>query len=145
VQRVGRGLFEVITATHETSLARVHFRNRLNSILWVTIGVDIIATTVVYFTEYHAAGTQLSGLEDAFIFTTSQLLTGGAAVTAVTTFGRVLTLFFDLYALTAVAALAGSFGQFFHHLHQERQHAADAASAAAAQTPGNAPPAVPPR
>jgi hypothetical protein len=50
------------------------------------------------------------------------------------THGKVLEIFFDIYAITVVATLAGSFGAFFHRLsqlHEEKCKAEEATKAAA--------------
>jgi hypothetical protein len=74
----------------------------------------LISTLVVYVGERHAEGTEIHNLFDAFLFATSQLLTASSVATPRTNFGKVLELFFDIWAITVVATLAGSFGAFFH-------------------------------
>jgi hypothetical protein len=141
IQRTGRGLFEVIRASEEDSPAHAHFRGRIAAIIWVTALIDVLATVAVYLVEHGDQHTQMPRLFDAWLFTTSQLLTGGAVDSAVTHGGKVLTVLFDVYALTAVAALAGSFGQFFHHLHFQHKEEAAAAAATIGGSPAGTPPA----
>jgi hypothetical protein len=97
----------------------VHLRNRLLAILWVTVAVDIVCVVLVYLVERNAKGTDIHNLFDAFLFTTAQLLTASSVAAPTTNFGKVLELFFDLYALSVVATLAGSFGAFFHRRSEE--------------------------
>lgn len=122
LQRAGRELYAVIAGSSET---HVHLRNRLLAILWVTVALDLVSTIIVYLTERHAAGSQITSLFEAFLFTTGQLLTASSVTAPTTEAGKVLELVFDLYALTVVAALAGSFGAFFHKRSEEmREHEA---------------------
>lgn len=96
------------TATH------AHLRRRLAIIFAATAVMAVICTLVVYLTEHNAKGTEIHDLFDAFLFSTSQLLTASSVASPATDFGKVLELFFDLWAITVVATLAGSFGAFFH-------------------------------
>lgn len=128
VQRASRELFAVARAD---SVAHQHLRDRVLGLLWVTIAVDVVATLIVYVTEHGARGTQIHSLWAAFLFTTGQLLTASSVDAPTTSVGKVLEIFFDLYAITVVAALAGSFGAFFHRISEDRREAA--AKAAAAQ------------
>ncbi|MCW3067230.1 MAG: uncharacterized protein JWN32_4402, partial [Solirubrobacterales bacterium] len=138
IQRASRGILAVArgqTRAHE------HLRNRLLAIVWITIALDALCTLIVFLTERHASGTQIHDVWDAFLFSTAQLLTASSVASPATDVGKVLELFFDVYAITVVATLAGSFGAFFHRLSQEHEEkcraeeAARAAAAAEAQAP----------
>src|SRR6202007_896630 len=91
-----------------------HLRRRLTIIFAATALMAMVSTLVVYLTEHNARGTEIHDLFDAFIFSTSQLLTASSVASPATDFGKVLELVFDLWAITVVATLAGSFGAFFH-------------------------------
>ncbi len=91
-----------------------HLRRRILAIFGATAVFAVICTLVVYFTEHGAKGTEIHSLFDAFLFSTSQLLTGSSVANPSTDLGKVLELIFDLWAITVVASLAGSFGAFFH-------------------------------
>jgi hypothetical protein len=130
IQRVSRGFISVVrgeSATH------THLRNRLLSIVWVTVLIGIISTLLVYFLERHANHTQIHSLFDAFIFAWAQLLTASSVAAPTSTAGKVLEVFFDIYAITVVATLAGSFGSFFHRRSEE--HDQEDADRLAAHTP----------
>jgi hypothetical protein len=127
IQRASRTFFAVARGD---SASHVHLRNRLLSIVWVTIALSIISTFVVYFLERHAEGTQISSLGDAFLFSMSQLLTASSVAAPSTESGKILELCFDIYAITVVATLAGSFGAFFHKRSEEREQAQAEADAA---------------
>ena len=100
-----------------------HLRRRILVILAATALMSLLCTVVVYLTERHARGTEIHDLFDAFIFSTSQLLTASSVASPQTDFGKVLELFFDLWAITVVATLAGSFGAFFHARSKEIESA----------------------
>jgi hypothetical protein len=97
-----------------SSRTHTHLRRRLVVIFGATAVFAVICTLVVYLTEHGAKHTQIHSLFDAFLFSTSQLLTGSSVANPTTNLGKVLELIFDLWAITVVASLAGSFGAFFH-------------------------------
>jgi hypothetical protein len=105
---------EVIAVAQSKDAPHTHLRRRLLLIFTATAAMAVISTLVVYFIERHAQGTEIHDLFDAFLFATSQLLTASSVAAPRTDFGKVLELFFDLWAITVVATLAGSFGAFFH-------------------------------
>lgn len=128
IQRASRGLLAVARGDSQT---HTHLRNRLLSIIWVTIAIGILSTLVVYFLERHSEGTQIHNLFDAFIFAMAQLLTASSVAAPTSNAAKVLEIFFDIYAITVVATLAGSFGSFFHRRSEEHDKAeADALAAA---------------
>jgi hypothetical protein len=131
IQRASRGVLAV--ARGETHAHR-HLRDRLLAIVWVTVVLDVACTLIVFFAERHSSGTQINNLWDAFLFATGQLLTASSVASPASETGKVLEIFFDIYAITVVATLAGSFGAFFHRLsqlHEEKCRAEEEAKAAA--------------
>jgi hypothetical protein len=120
IQRAGRGLLAVArgdSATH------THLRNRLLAIIWVTVAIGILSTLLVYVLEHDAHHTQIHNLFDAFLFAMAQLLTASSVAAPTSNAGKVLEIFFDIYAITVVATLAGSFGSFFHRRSEEHDRA----------------------
>jgi hypothetical protein len=105
---------EMIAVVQGQTKTHTHLRRRLLTILILTAIASLICTLIVYLTEYHARGTEIHSLFDAFLFSTSQLLTASSVAAPRTNAGKVLELFFDIWAITVVATLAGSFGAFFH-------------------------------
>jgi len=105
------------TSTH------AHLRRRILTIAVVTLFFATVCTLIIYFSERHAHGTQIHSFFDAFLFSTSQLLTASSVANPTTQLGKVLELFFDIYAITVVATLAGSFGAFFHQRSTELDRA----------------------
>jgi hypothetical protein len=113
-----------------------HLRRRLLIIFGATAVFSLLCTVVVYFAEHSAAGTEIQSLWDAFLFSTSQLLTGSSVANPATNLGRILELVFDLWAITVVATLAGSFGAFFHARSKEMNEEMAKAEALLRHRPG---------
>ena len=111
VKHAGR---EMMAVARGSSKTHYHLRRRILAIFGVTAVFAVICTLVTYFTERNAQGTEIHSLFDAFLFATSQLLTGSSVANPATDLGKVLELVFDLWAIFVVASLAGSFGAFFH-------------------------------
>jgi glycerol uptake facilitator-like aquaporin len=105
---------EAIAVARGTTKTHYHLRRRILMIFGVTAVFAVLCTLVTYFTEHKARGTEIHSLFDAFLFATSQLLTGSSVANPATDLGKVLELVFDLWAIFVVASLAGSFGAFFH-------------------------------
>jgi hypothetical protein len=105
---------EAIAVARGSTKTHYHLRRRILMILGVTAVFAVVCTLVTYFTEHGAKGTEIHSLFDAFLFATSQLLTGSSVANPTTDLGKVLELVFDLWAIFVVASLAGSFGAFFH-------------------------------
>jgi hypothetical protein len=105
---------EMIAVASGKTATHAHLRRRLLTIFIVTAAFAVACTILVYLTERHAHGTEIHNLFDAFLFSTSQLLTASSVANPKTNGGKILELFFDIYAITVVATLAGSFGAFFH-------------------------------
>ncbi len=110
---------EMIAVASAKTATHAHLRRRLLTIFFVTAVFAVACTILVYLTERHAHGSEIHNLFDAFLFSTSQLLTASSVADPTTNFGKVLELFFDIYAITVVATLAGSFGAFFHQRSKE--------------------------
>lgn len=110
---------EMIAVLQGRTRTHSHLRRRLATIFLATAFISVISTLVVYLTERHAQGSEIHNLFDAFPFSTSQLLTASSVADPKTNFGKVLELFFDIWAITVVATLAGSFGAFFHQRSRE--------------------------
>jgi hypothetical protein len=116
VNHAGR---EAIAVARGATSTHTHLRRRLLTIFIVTAFFAAVFTFVVYLTERHAPNTEIHSLFDAFLFSTSQLLTASSVASPRGDAGKVIELFFDIYAITVVATLAGSFGAFFHQRSKE--------------------------
>lgn len=104
------------TATHE------HFRDRLVTLVVVSLGVDVVCTVLAFLFERHAPRSQVTNLGDAAFFASTQLLSVSSQLpNPISTAGRVLDVGMELYAITVVAYLAGAAGSFFHRRSDERR------------------------
>jgi ion channel len=112
---------ELANVAKAATPTHLHLRERIGRILAVTIGIDAVGSVLVYFFERHADRTEITTLGDAVFWTTTQLLTVSSQLhNPITTGGRVVDVFLQLWAISVVAALAGAFGAFFHRRGLER-------------------------
>ena len=87
---------------------------RLALVMIATALVDVAGAVAVYFTERHAQGTEVSTFGDAFFFSTVQLLTVSSQIkNPLTTWGRVVDVVLELWAVVVVAGSAGAIAPFF--------------------------------
>jgi Ion channel len=103
------------------SATHLHLRERLGLIAIATLGVDAIGSVLVYVFERHVPRTEIHTFGDAVFWTTTQLLTVSSQLpNPISTGGRLVDVFLQVWAISVVAALAGSFGAFFHRRGLER-------------------------
>jgi hypothetical protein len=87
---------------------------RFLAVATVSLVLDLVVTAVMW--RVGAA----SDFGHAFIWTSSELLTGGSSVAISGFWPHYVEVAIQVWAVTAIAALAGSFGVFFHRLHAAR-------------------------
>jgi drug/metabolite transporter (DMT)-like permease len=76
--------------------------------------VDFVGAALVWAFEHAASGTEIHGFGDALFFSTVQLLTVSSQIkNPLTTGGRIVDVFLEVWALVVVTAVAGSFAAFF--------------------------------
>jgi hypothetical protein len=110
-----RAVARADTATH------LHLRERLVSIVAVSLGIDLIGAVLIYFFERGKTLTGIHTFGDALFWTSAQLLTVSSQMpNPVTTGGKIVDIVLEAWAITAVTAVAGSFGAFFHRRGIER-------------------------
>jgi hypothetical protein len=113
--REARNVAMAATPTH------LHLRERLVAVFTATLLLDIVAAVAVYFFERGRAPHGIETFGDALFWTSAQLLTVSSQMpNPVTTGGKIIDIFLELWAITAVTAVAGSFGAFFHRRGLER-------------------------
>jgi hypothetical protein len=96
-------------------------RDRILLVLFATLIADLIGCSLVYWFEHDANGTEIVTLGDTVFWTTCQLLTVSSQLRGpLSTGGRIVDVFLELYAITVVTTLAGSWGAFFHHQTRKR-------------------------
>ena len=88
--------------------------SRLVLVLALTIVIDVIGTGLVYAFERNARQTDIRSFFDAFFFTTVQLLTVSSQIkNPLTTAGRLVDIFLEVWAVVVVAGSAGAIASFF--------------------------------
>jgi hypothetical protein len=87
---------------------------RLLLVLIATLVVDLVGTVLVYLSERHVRDGDIHNLFDAFFFTTVQLLTVSSQIrNPLTTLGRIVDIFLEVWAVIVVAGSAGAISSFF--------------------------------
>jgi len=95
---------------------------RLAVVGLLTLVVDALGSVAIYFTERHAAGTEITSFGDALFFTTVQLLTVSSQLrNPLTPAGRVLDVVLELWAVIVVAGSAGAMAAFFQNADAKRR------------------------
>ncbi len=102
-----RDVFRAASTTHR------RLRNVLVTVAVATVGVDLLCAVLGYFLERHSHETEIKTLGSAAFWTTTQLLTVSSQVkNPISTGGRLLDVFMEIYAITVIATLAGGIGSF---------------------------------
>jgi hypothetical protein len=87
---------------------------RLTIALVLTAIVDVVGATLMWMFDDDVRRSDITTYGDALFFATVQLLTVSSQMTnPVTTAGRLVDVFLEVWALFVVAAVAGSFAAFF--------------------------------
>src|SRR5689334_11483835 len=87
---------------------------RLLIVLLATLAIDAVGTILIYLTERNVRNGDINNLFDAFFFTTVQLLTVSSQIrNPLTTLGRVVDIFLEVWAVIVVAGSAGAIASFF--------------------------------
>ena len=82
-------------------------------IVAASLVVDAIGTVCMYYLERHSAYSEIHTVFDAFFFTTVQLLTVSSQLkNPVTTGGRIVDIFLEIWAVLVIAGSAGAFTKF---------------------------------
>jgi hypothetical protein len=107
---LGREVRRVVTgATDE----HTKLRRRIATTLIVTLFVDAVGSVLMYALEHGEKGSQIASPFKSFFWVTTQLLTVSSQMpNPVTTGGRIVDIFLEVWAITVVATLAGSFAAF---------------------------------
>lgn len=110
LQSAGREVRDVVRAATPTHR---RFRGHLVVIVVATAGVDLICAVLAFFLERGASETEISTFGSAAFWTSTQLLTVSSQIkNPISTGGRVLDVFMEIYAVTVIATLAGAVGSF---------------------------------
>ena len=86
---------------------------RLLVALLLTLLVDAAGALLIYAVEPHGEG-DIHSLGDALFFSTVQLLTVSSQIkNPLTTTGKIVDVFLEMWALVVVTGVAGAFAAFF--------------------------------
>jgi hypothetical protein len=89
------------------------FRRRLVTVVLLTLIADVIGTGLMYWLENGEQGSDITSVFIAFFWVTTQLLTVSSQMpNPVTTGGRIVDIFLQVWAITFVATVAGAFAAF---------------------------------
>jgi hypothetical protein len=120
VLAAGREVRDVLrgaTSTHR------RLRDGLVTVLIVTVGVDVLCAIVAFLLERGSQQTEIKTFGSAAFWTTTQLLTVSSQLkNPISTGGRILDVFMEIYAITVIATLAGAFGSFLQKRGEEIDH-----------------------
>ncbi|MDQ2984366.1 MAG: hypothetical protein M3R70_10675 [Actinomycetota bacterium] len=88
---------------------------RLQVAFLVTLLVDFAGAALTYGFEADVKGGEIHGFGDALFFSTVQLLTVSSQLkNPLTTGGRIVDVFLEMWAIIVVTGVAGSFAAFFN-------------------------------
>lgn len=112
---------EVYDVARAATTTHRRLRDHLTAILLATVGVDVICAVLAYVLERHSAETEVKSFGSALFWTTTQLLTVSSQLkNPISTGGRVLDVFMEIWAISVIATLAGAMGSFLQKRGEER-------------------------
>ena len=80
----------------------------------LTAIVDAIASILFWHWESGIKGSDIHGFGDAVFFVTVQILTVSSQIqNPITSDGKIVDVFLEIWAIFVITAVAGSFGAFF--------------------------------
>jgi hypothetical protein len=116
LRRTTRGI--MMTLRGDTP-AHADLRSRIVGLTLLSIVVDLVGAVLAWVLERHHG--EITTFGNALFWTTTQMLTVSSQFpNPLTTGGKLLDVFLELYAITVVTTLAGAFASFFHHRSRER-------------------------
>ena len=87
---------------------------RIGIVMAASLVVDVVGAIAIYFAERHAPNSEVKSIGDAFFFSTVQLLTVSSQIkNPLTTWGRIVDVALELWAVVVVAGSAGAIAAFF--------------------------------
>jgi hypothetical protein len=109
-----RDVVRAATATHR------RLRDQLVAIAVATVGIDLFCAIVAFLLERHSQQTEIKTVGSAAFWTTTQLLTVSSQIkNPISSGGRILDVFMEIYAITVIAGLAGAIGTFLQKRGEE--------------------------
>jgi hypothetical protein len=119
---------EVSNVARATTATHRRLRDHLTAIAIATLGVDLVCAVAGFLLERHTPETDIKTFGSAFFWTSTQLLTVSSQIrNPISTGGRVLDVFMEIWAITVIATLAGAMGSFLQKRGEELGREARAA------------------
>lgn len=85
-----------------------------------TIGVDLVCAVLAFLLERHSQETEIKTFGSAVFWTSTQLLTVSSQIkNPISTGGRILDVFMEVWAISVIATLAGAMGSFIQKRGEE--------------------------
>src|SRR3954447_25364327 len=110
-----RDVLGAATSTHR------RLRDHLVVIVVATAGVDLVCAILAFLFEHHSSETAIDTFGSALFWTTTQLLTVSSQLkNPISTPGRVLDVFMEIYAISVIATLAAALGSFLQKRGEEK-------------------------
>jgi hypothetical protein len=95
-------------------------RSRLTFLLLSTIALDVVGTVLMYMLEHDERGSGFTTIGGAAFWVSAQLTTVSSQMpNPLTTWGRIVDLGLEVWAISVVATLAASLAAFFRERHVE--------------------------
>ena len=111
---------EAVNVAQAATPTHRRLRDHLTAILVATLGVDLVCALVAFLFERHSPETDLQTYGSALFWTSTQLLTVSSSIkNPISTGGRVLDIFMEIWAITVIATLAGAMGSFLQKRGEE--------------------------
>jgi hypothetical protein len=117
---MGHMATEVRMVARGASLTHQFLRSRLTFLVVATLVLDLLATLAMYLLEHDHPDSGFDDVGGALFWVSAQLTTVSSQMpNPVTTPGRILDIFLEIWAITVAATLAASLAAFFHARHIE--------------------------
>lgn len=101
-------------------------RNRLGFLFVATLGLDVVATVLMYLFEHSRPDSGFDDLGGAFFWVSAQLTTVSSQMpNPVSTPGRILDILLEIWAVSVVATMAAVLASFLLTRHAEKQAAGE--------------------
>jgi hypothetical protein len=111
---------EAYNVARATTSTHRRLRDHLMAIVFATLGVDLVCALVAFLSERNSPETDIKTFGSAFFWTSTQLLTVSSSVrNPISTGGRALDVFMEIWAITVIATLAGAMGSFLQKRGEE--------------------------
>lgn len=111
---------EAYAVARATTPTHRRLRDHLTAVAIATVGIDLICALIALLVERHGQATEVKTFGSALFWTSTQLLTVSSNIkNPVSTSGRVLDVFMEIWAITVIATLAGAMGSFLQKRGEE--------------------------